>query len=536
MKLIQKIGVTRALAWCLGMALASGITLAQSVRAAIRSPAEQAGVSSALSTFATDERGWLERFYAPRAYAPAWNPSSAADALEVLRDATAHGLDPQDYGVDALQRQLDGGAAGSVRFDIALTAAMLRYLADLGAGRVPSEYGVGPADAQPGRRDPVERLRAGLAGGGLRAAVRTAEPQLRQYEWVKAALADYRELAKAPYPALPRPSAGVVAGGAYPGAGALFERLVLLKDLPADAPPPPDGVYSGPMEEGVRRFQARHGLDEDGVLGRGTIEALNVPPGRRVRQLELTLERLRWLPEFGLGPLIVVNLPAYRLWGLHRGSAEAPLEMRVVVGTAFRTETPLFVGQMRYVEFHPYWNVPRSILHNEVLPGLARDARYLAQNGMETVPPGASVADLAADRARVRQRPGPKNALGAIKFAMPNPMDIYLHATPAQALFRRSRRDLSHGCIRVEDPAALALFVLGRQAPWNAEAVRAALQPGPTRRVDLARAIPVVIFYATAIVDNVGRPHFAADIYGRDVKLQQALAARHERIVSATEK
>ena len=307
-------------------------------------------------------------------------------------------------------------------------------------------------------------------------------------------------------------------------------RLVLLGDLPAAAPPPAEGIYSEAMEEGVRRFQSRHGLLDDGVLGRGTIDALNVPLKRRVRQLELTLERLRWLPDFGPGPLIMVDLPVYRLWAFQNlsdqaGKAGAPLEMRVVVGTAVKTETPLFVGQMRYLEFNPYWNVPRSILDKDILPKIERNPAYLKQNDMETVPPGVGVADLRAGKARLRQRPGPKNSLGAVKFAMPNPMDIYLHSTPARELFERSRRDLSHGCIRVEQPAALAQFVLSGQRQWTADKIQAALQPGPTRHVDLARPIPVVIFYATAIADGDGSPRFAADIYGRDAKLEKALGS-----------
>jgi murein L,D-transpeptidase YcbB/YkuD len=221
----------------------------------------------------------------------------------------------------------------------------------------------------------------------------------------------------------------------------------------------------------------------------------------------------------------------YRLWALQNGGDEPPLEMRVVVGAAVETETPLFVGQMRYIEFNPYWNVPRSILEKEILPKLARNPGYLAQKNMETVPPAAGAADLRAGRARVRQRPGPQNALGPVKFAMPNPMDIYLHSTPAPELFQRSRRDLSHGCIRVEDPAALAKFMLGRQPQWKAEAIQKALQPGPTRHVDLARALPVVIFYATAAVDSEGSARFAADIYGRDAKLERVLAARRGRLV-----
>ena len=527
--------ICAALVFC-AAALVPRITFAQSIPAAIHAqPAPPSGPY--------DERGWLDRFYAPRKYAPAWNPQTAAAALWVLRQAPVQGLDPQDYGADDLQQQLRSSRADPARFDVArfdvarfdvaLTAAMLHYLADLRVGRVRSEYHTAKSDARLKRYDPVERLRTGLAAGKLRDAVQAAEPQLPLYAQVKAALAHYRELAKQPYPALLVPQAKVRPGGAYPDAQALFERLVLLGDLPADAAAPAEGVYGDTLEEGVRHFQARHGIEEDGVLGRGTVAALNVPPAQRVRQLELTLERLRWLPDFGPGPLIVVDLPAYRLWALQNGGTEPPLEMRVVVGSAVKTETPLFVGQMRYLEFNPYWNVPRGILDKEILPKLARNPAYLKQHDMETVPPDASVADLKAGRARVRQRPGAKNSLGPIKFAMPNPMDIYLHSTSARELFERSRRDLSHGCIRVEHPAALAQFVLGGQRQWSADAIQEALQPGPTKHVDLARSIPVVLFYATAIADGEGGARFAADIYGRDVTLEQELAARRRSLKSA---
>jgi murein L,D-transpeptidase YcbB/YkuD len=530
MKLSLKIGAS--LVFCVAAAFVPCPTSAQPAPAAIRALAVQAGRSPAMPTGPYDERGWLERFYGPRKYAAAWNPSTATAALWVLRQAALQGLSPGDYGADALQRQMRAGTADSAGFDVALTAAMLHYLADLRVGRVRSEYHTRKLDPRLRQYDPVERLRAGLAGGRLQAAVRAAEPGLQQYGRVKAALAHYRELSGQPYPPLPVPQAKVTPGAAYPAAKALYERLLLLGDLPADAPPP-EGIYSEAMQEGVEHFQSRHGLLDDGVLGRATVDALNVPPARRVRQLELTLERLRWLPDFGPGPLIVVDLPAYRLSAMQNGSAEEALEMRVVVG-ALKTETPLFVGQMRYLEFNPYWNVPRSILEKEILPKLARNAAYLAQNEMETVPLNATVADLHAGRARVRQRPGPKNALGAVKFALPNPMDIYLHSTPGRGVFERSRRDLSHGCIRVEHPAALAQFVLGRQRQWTADAIQEALQPGATRHVDLAQPIPVVIFYATASADSEGNAHFAADIYRRDAKLEQELAARRSGMAAVS--
>ena len=317
----------------------------------------------------------------------------------MLRQAKLQGLNPLDYATDSLQRQLRSREADTARFDAALTSAMVHYLADLRVGRVRSDYHTRLPDPRPRQYDPVERLGAGLPAGKLQAAVQAAEPQIWQYGRVKAALAHYRELSKQSYPALPQPGARVVPDGAYPAVKALYARSVLLGELATDAPPPPEGIHSDRMQEGVQHFQARHGLDEDGVLGLCTIDAFNVPPAQRVRQLELTLERLRWLPDFSPRPLIMVNLAAYRLWALHHGSDKAPLKMRVVVGSSIKTETPLFVGQLRYLELDPYWNVPRSILEKDILPKLGRNRAYLRQNGMETVPPVASAADLQAGRA-----------------------------------------------------------------------------------------------------------------------------------------
>jgi murein L,D-transpeptidase YcbB/YkuD len=248
MKSSLKIGA--ALVLC-AAALVPRFTFAQSIPAAIH--AQAAPLSGPY-----DERGWLDRFYAPRKYAPAWNPSTAAAALWVLRQARLQGLDPADYGSDALQQQLLAGKTDPARFDVALTAAMLHYLADMRVGRVRSEYHSRLPDPRLRQYDPVERLRAGLAAGRLQAAVQAAEPQIVQYAQVKAALAQYRALAAKPWPALPLPEGKLKPGDAYPEAKALFERLVLLGDLPADTPPPTEGQYGEAMQDGVRRFQARH--------------------------------------------------------------------------------------------------------------------------------------------------------------------------------------------------------------------------------------------------------------------------------------
>jgi len=470
-----------------------------------------------------------------------WLADDAAQArlaVRLLEQAGAHGLDPERYGAADLARRLDtvrdASAAAALERD--LEAAMLHYLRELRAGRTPSVYRA-PDEAD--TVDRVSRLPSRLAEAvrddRLQELVEDAAPAIPLYRRVMASLAHYRELARLhpAWPPLPAATGAVAVGDRYRGTALLRERLHLLGDLDADGAAGGDR-YTEELAAALKRFQARHGLAEDGVLGPQTMRALAVPLAHRAAQLALTLERLRWLPPLPRGPTVIVNLPAYRLWAFDSsaGVAEAPLEMRIIVGTAAKTPTPLFIGQLRYLEVNPYWNVPRSITLHEILPKLARDSAYLAKNDMELVgaggrvqlAPDAALAALRAGSARVRQRPGARNVLGALKFAMPNPMDIYLHSTSSKELFDRSRRDLSHGCIRVERPIELAQFVLADPQAWNAAAIEAAIRVGKTRTVTLRTPVPVVLFYATAVTERDGRILFAEDIYGRDGPLLEALA------------
>jgi murein L,D-transpeptidase YcbB/YkuD len=469
-----------------------------------------------------------------------WLADDAAQAklaVRLLEQAGAHGLDPKRYGAAELARRLDtvrdAPAAAALERD--LGAAMLHYLRELHAGRTPSVY------RAPDEADTVDRVsrlpsRLGEAvrDGRLQQLVDDAAPAIPLYRRVMASLAHYRELARLhpAWPPLPAASGAVAVGDRYPGTALLRDRLQILGDLDAGAAGA--DLYTEELAAALKRFQARHGLAEDGVLGPQSLRALAVPLAQRAAQLALTLERLRWLPPLPRGRTVAVNLPAYRLWAFDSsaGAEAAPLEMRIIVGTAARTPTPLFIGQLRYLEVNPYWNVPRSITLQEILPRLARDSAYLARNDMELVgaggrvrpAPDAAVAALRAGTARIRQRPGARNVLGALKFAMPNPMDIYLHSTSATELFDRSRRDLSHGCIRVERPIELAQFVLADPQAWNVAAIEATIRAGKTRTVPLRTPVPVVLFYATAVTERDGRVLFAEDIYGRDGPLLEALA------------
>jgi murein L,D-transpeptidase YcbB/YkuD len=289
------------------------------------------------------------------------------------------------------------------------------------------------------------------------------------------------------------------------------------------------------LVEAVKRFQARHGLERDGRIGAATLAELNTPLSRRVLQLQLTLERWRWIPHEFAQPLIVVNIPEFELRALNR-SYRTELEMRVVVGRAYKHQTPVFAADMKHVIFRPYWNVPPSIQRAEIVPKIKRDRSYLEKNGFEVVTSkdvvvtagvvdDSTLAQLRAGKLLIRQTPGPKNSLGLVKFLFPNQHDVYLHDTPAVELFSRPRRDFSHGCIRVEKPGLLAAWVLRDKPEWSPDRIAEAMNGNKTLQVNLDTPIPVLVVYSTALVLGNGEVHFFRDIYGQDAALEERLAA-----------
>lgn len=449
--------------------------------------------------------------------------AAAREALALLAAAPEDGLDARDYDAAGLAARVPDAAWAA-----ALEASLLRYLRHLHGGRVtPRELGfrvvARPLDAA----ELARRLDEAVAAGRLAALADELRPPLVQYRRLRSALADYRALAAAPALA-PLPATPTVRpGDAYAGLAALRGRLQAFGDLPAPARDVPQTTqYDAPLVEAVQRFQARHGLEPDGLLGRATQAALNVAPAQRVRQIELALERLRWLPPRSGRPVIAVNIPMYRLWAWDAGQDDAhpSLSMGVIVGRALNTRTPVFADEMRWLIFRPSWYVPRSIVRNEILPALARNPSYLARHDME-------LTRVAGDDVpRVRQRPGPSNALGLVKFIFPNDANVYLHGTPAPQLFARPRRDFSHGCVRVEDPVALAQWLLKDLPGWERDAIVAAMHGSQTRQVDLREPVPVLLYYLTAMAaPEDGRLHFADDVYGHDAALERALKARARR-------
>jgi len=497
----------------------------------------------------------VKEFYDEAAYKLGWSQGGkptpqALEMIALLENADQKGLDKVDYDGDRWQRRLTAiqgaGAeaeAALIKFDVALTVSAMRYISDLHLGKVDPKTLHKDFDPERHKYDLGEFLRKRVTGASsVKEALARVEPPFAGYERTLRALQKYEALAKEEKPdPLPQVQKPVAPGQSYEGVQELASRLQFLGDLPASASVPEGSTtYSGEVVDGVKSFQKRHGLEAAGKLGSQTITELNRPMSERVEQLQLMLERYRWLPHTFEQPPIIVNIPEFLLRAFNE-QAKPQVMMPVVVGRAMRTQTPVLYEEMKYLIFWPYWNVPTSILRGEIVPKITKDPGYLQKNNYEVVTfSGQLVTDttvsedvlaqLRAGKLMVRQKPGPKNALGLIKFIFPNDQNVYLHSTPSQALFAESRRDFSHGCIRVEDPKALAVWVLRDNPGWTREKVDAAFAAERQQQVNLPSSIPVLIVYGTAVTKEDGKTYFFDDIYGYDKKLDklftQAYASR----------
>ena len=487
----------------------------------------------------------MEAIYGPGEFELLWfdddRPTrQARQVIEALSNADVHGLDPLDYDAGRLAELLASIGRGEspdgsqlALIDAAISVGFLRYLSDLHIGRVNPENLHFGFNIEEKKLDLAATVNAALENDEIAETVARVEPGFPQYDRMQRHLADYRELAGVELPHVPEVDV-VHPGDEYSGTAELRTVLITLGDLPSSTPPS-GTTYDSVLAAGVERFQARHGLEVDGIVGKGTFTELNTPLTDRVHQIELALERLRWLPDVENEPIIVVNIPAFELWALDPTQPDyrIALEMRVVVGKAVNKQTPAFRGDMRYVIMSPYWNVPYSIAVNEMLPRLANEPDYLETRNLELVREFAwdaevlpatdeNIAGVRAGRVNIRQQPGPGNSLGTAKFIFPNSDNVYLHDTPAHQLFERTRRDFSHGCIRVEDPQALAEWVLRDQGQWSAGAIEEARHAHAPSRADLTAPLPVILFYTTVMADEE-RPQFYDDIYGHDAALAAAL-------------
>jgi L,D-transpeptidase YcbB len=493
----------------------------------------------------SDYKGSVASFYEQTGYAPAWidggQPSAQAKSMvAAFRNASTKGLDPEAYDASRWDARLSGlSDSGNIaRADVALTVCAMRFVSDLHTGRINPQHFKFGLSIENKKYDLAHFLHDRLLSApDVPAVLESVEPIFAGYRRTEAALARYTELVgRDDGEQLPVPAKPVDPGQTYAGVSRLSRLLLVVGDLPLDAKSSADSqAYDGALVEAVKHFQRRHGLTDDGRLGKDTIKQLNVPLSSRVRQLQLALERWRWLPSEFSAPPIIVNIPDFRLRALD-GNNKVALDMRVVVGKSMRTQTPVFSRDMTYVVLRPYWNVPPSILRGEIVRSIERDRNYIANKRYEVTTSAGDVvtsgvvsddvlAQLKAGKLAVRQKPGPTNALGLVKLMFPNEYNVYLHSTPAPELFSRTRRDFSHGCIRVEKPVELATWALRNNPGWTIERVKDSMDGSKDNvSVTLNQKIPVFIVYATALAYENDEVHFYDDIYGHDLKLDQALA------------
>ena len=445
----------------------------------------------------------LHALYDSRGFQPVWNEARQESFRRALEDAASHGLDARSYEVKTTQAPAR---------ELLLTDAFVRYAAALARGQVnprdfETDWRIDPAPFNAGH------VFSDAVNGDVASVLAALAPHEPEYERLREALRHYVAFDSKAWHALSAP-ATVQRGDHGDIVKDLRERLLAEGYYDAASTPDDPAVFDQTLVDAMKKFQTAHGLPVDGSVGRITLAALNVSPAVRARQIRWNLERWRSLPRIDTPSRIEVNVPAAQAVLFTDG--EPVRVMRTIVGAVIHP-TPVLRARMRSVLLNPPWLVPNSIIVKEIRPALKRDPNYLQRQNMV-------YQDVDGGKV-LEQLPGPKNSLGQVKFEMPNPDDIYMHDTPEQRIFGLSRRYVSHGCIRVEDPRELARILLDSDE-WSRDAIDAAISTGETQRVPLTKSLPVYVLYWTAFVDPDGTIEFRDDIYGRDKRLAEALAAQ----------
>ena len=496
----------------------------------------------ALPTPATTQLDWrsIRAFYAARNYEPVWTDgdrlrSDAWYTIDQLARSHEDGLLPGEYHLDEIHLSLDlAGQEAYQSVELLLTDGVLRYLRHLLAGRLEPQAADPKWHISQPTVNPVALLTAATESPPVHDALRQLTPSQVGYLRLKKLLRAYRALdSSGGWPVVPSGEA-LERGSRDQRVQLLRHRLILSGDL-AGYDYGTAFHFDAAVEEAVRNFQARHGLEEDGIVGSKTLAALNVPVCERIQQILVNMERWRWMPDELGDRYLLVNMAGFELQAVEDG--EMVMEMRVIIGRPYRS-TPAFVGEMKYLVFNPYWNVPHKLAILDMLPKQQANPDYLREGGFRVYASwnkGAEELDPAdidwsaftpANFSyRLRQDPGKSNSLGRIKFMLPNPYAVYLHDTPSRHLFRRPVRTFSSGCIRVEEPLQLANFALGNGENAVTVDVQKEIDSGENHTRSLPRPLPVYLLYLTAWVDDQGKAQFRNDVYGRDVLVQRACAS-----------
>lgn len=494
--------------------------------------------------------GLVNEFYGRRGFEPAWivegEVSVGARALlRQLEAADREGLRPEDYHVETLRTLLEasprpgpGLLQRDADLELLLSDAFFLFGSHLLNGRVDPEAIIEEWDGPAPEADLTEVLEEALRGRGVATVLDELRPSHPAYGRLTWALAHLRRIAdRGGWPTVPA-GEKLEVGAHGPRVRAIRERLQAEFDLPdimIEGNPFGDlEEFDGLLAAGVKAFQERHGLLPDGVVGARTLQAMNVTVEERIRQIEVNLERWRWLPRDLGDRYVLVNVPAFTADVVEDG--EYVLRMRSIVGQPLR-QTPVFSGRMSYLVFAPFWNVPETIATEDKYPEVAADPAWVAEHhyklfpmyGDEELDPYALpwdtlTAEGFAEAYRLRQDPGPWNALGRVKFMFPNDHDIYLHDTPERNLFDLTTRNLSSGCVRIDKPVELAEYLLSSLPAWDRTRIMEAMSAEEQELVGLPEPIPVHVLYWTSFVDDRGRVNFREDLYERDRPVARALA------------
>ena len=486
----------------------------------------------------------VSTFYDNRNFTLAWSkegkPTKQASALmEAFSNARLRGLEPDDYDAGKWQERVTALSSdqGKVLFDTAMTVNAARFINAVHMGRTDPKFFAFGIDSSSKQMDLPAVLDAQLVSSSdMDTTLDGFEPQTAQFKALRSALRHYIDLSTQDRTeALPDPGkSSITVTSGYPGLQTLQQKLALLGDLPGNsayqgANSAPADVDVSAVTDAIKHFQGTHGIAQDGKLSHDTVAQLNTPISVRIAQISDTMERWRWLPDEYQKPAILVNLPEFELRAFE-GDDEA-FRMRVVDGQSSKEEhhTPMIADHMKYLVLRPFWNLPVDIAKKDLLPHMEKSSGYLAEHNYETVnnkgeEVPASIESIAHGGVLVRQKPGPKNSLGLVKFMFPNQFNVYLHDTDAHALFDRTRRDYSHGCVRVQDPPKLADWLLRDNSNWDADKLHDAMNDETiiNKTVSLPHPIPIVLFYGTAYVDG-GEIHFFQDLYGYDQDLENTV-------------
>lgn len=484
--------------------------------------------------------GFLDEVYRGNDYQPFWSqPGQVTELLELIESAREHGLNPADYNLLALrdirqQSQNWSGRPAPADSDILLTETLALYASHRRYGKVRARaldpninYKRQPLFAD---SPPNEVMKHILGAGSLHDFIDVAAPSGPLYRNLQGVLAKYRAIEA--FGGWPLVQAGdtLRLGDESPRVLGLRSRLAASGDLdPADGIQSP--VFDEMLKQAVIRFQQRHALGADGIVGAQTYATLNVPLQHRIEQLRLSLERLRWVNQEAAETLVAVNIAGYRAFFIRNG--EVVWETRTSVGKTYR-QTPVFRGDIAYMEFNPTWTIPPGILRADTLPAIKKDPEYLAKKEIRVLDHQGREIDASTINWHqysrsvpyiLRQDPGPQNSLGTVKFIFPNKHFVFLHDTPGHEQFAHSERAFSSGCIRVEDPLTLAELLLNDERTYPRSALQNIVNSRKTERLHLNPSVPVVIVYLTASVDDEGSALFYRDIYDRDGAVLDALNA-----------